>query len=74
MNAASTITRREAQPTALDRLALAIGTALVAWSLRREIRPQISHEQQYLRELNRREVEHITAARDLGANQLYRLG
>ena len=74
MNAAGTITRREAQPAAIDRLALAIGTALVAWSHRRNNRPQITHEEQYLRERHRHEMERISTSRDLGANQLLRLG
>lgn len=74
MNAAGTITRREAQAAPLDRLALAIGNALVAWGHRRNNRPQISHDEQYLLEQNRRMVEQLTINRDLGANQLLRLG
>lgn len=72
MNAASTISRRETQPAVLDRAALAIGTALVTWSRRRSNRAPIGHEEQYLNELRRRDVELITARRDLGASGLLR--
>jgi hypothetical protein len=77
MNAASTLShwesvRHDSQPGRLDRLALTVGTALVSWGERRQRRTPVSHETQQLRMQAQREVEQISARRDLGASQLLR--
>ena len=76
MNAVGTIGRSESQSSALDRAALAVGTALVAWSTRRAARAlePVDAEQLMLRRAAEREAQAVLAQRDAGANYpLYRM-
>lgn len=62
------------RPGALDGLALAIGTALVAWGERRRERRATPPDREtvMLRIAAQREVQLIEARRELGASQLLR--
>jgi len=76
MNAVGTIGRGESQSSALDRAALAIGSALVAWSERRSalaLEP-VDTEQLVVRRAAEREAEALLAQRHAGADyRLYRM-
>ena len=76
MKAVGTIGRSQSQSSALDRAALAVGTALVAWSTRRAARAlePVDTEQLMLRRAAEREAQAVLAQRDAGANYpLYRM-
>jgi hypothetical protein len=81
MNAASTLngasTRRsEPQSGALDKAALAVGSALVAWSRRRSARmvEPVNIEELMIQRAAEREAQAVLAERHAGANyQLYRM-
>jgi len=68
--------RSESQSSALDRAALAIGSALVAWSERRSTRASepLDVEQLMVQRAADREAQAVLAQRHAGANyQLYRM-
>ena len=77
MNAASTIQRREVQPTALDRVALSVGNALVTWGERKSAARVVTladRGEHALRVAAAREAEVAHTMRDAGANYpLYRI-
>jgi hypothetical protein len=68
--------RSESQAAPLDTAAMAIGSALVAWSQRRSARAAapVDIEQVMIRRAAEQEAQQIFAERHAGANyQLYRL-
>jgi hypothetical protein len=77
MNAASTIQRREVHPTALDRVALSVGNALVAWGERKSEARVVTiadREEHALRVAAAHEAQTALTLRDAGANYpLYRI-
>ena len=76
MNAVGTMGRSESQSSALDRAALVIGSALVAWSERRSARASepVDVEQLMVQRAADREAQAVLAQRHAGANyQLYRM-
>jgi hypothetical protein len=76
MNAASTLGRSESQSGALDKAALAIGSALVRWSQRRSARAiaPVNIEELMIRRAAAREAEAVLAERHAGSNyRLYRM-
>jgi len=76
MNAIGTMGRGEPRSGTLDRAALAVGSALVAWSQRRAARAvaPVNTEELMIRRAAEAEVRLVLAERHAGANhQLYRL-
>jgi hypothetical protein len=77
MNAASTIQRRDVQPTVLDRAALTVGNALIAWGERKSEARVVTiadREEHALRMAAAHEAETALSLRGAGANYpLYRL-
>ena len=80
MNAASTMGRSESQSGALDsvidRAALAVGSALVAWSQRRAARAiePVNIDELMIRRAAEAQAATVLAERHAGANyQLYRM-
>jgi hypothetical protein len=74
----STITHGRPDHGVLDRAALALGEALVAWSYRRAgnrraHRPAVDHEQLVLLRDAHREAQQIALSRDLAKAQSYGL-
>jgi len=68
--------RSESQAAPLDKAAMAIGSALVAWSQRRSARAAapVDIEQVMIRRAAEQEAQQIFAERHAGSNyQLYRL-
>lgn len=64
MNAIGTIPRSTPRHGVLDRAALALGEALVAWGSRRSLAPALDHEQAGLLIAARTEAEQIRRDRD----------
>ena len=76
MNAVGTIGRSESQAAPLEKAALAVGSALVAWSQRRSARATeaIDIEELMVRRAAERDAEAVLAQRHAGANYpLYRM-
>ena len=76
MNAVGTMGRSASRSGALDKAALAIGTALVAWSQRRSERAlaPVNIEELTIRRAAEAEARRVLAERHAGANYpLYRL-
>ena len=76
MNAIGTMGRGEPRSGTLDRAALAIGSALVAWSQRRSARAvePVDIEELMIRRAAEREARAVLAERHAGANYpLYRM-
>ena len=76
MNAVGTIGRSESQAAPLEKVALAVGSALVAWSQRRSARAvePVNIEELMVRREAEREAQAVLAQRHAGANyQLYRM-
>ena len=76
MNAASTMGRSESQSGALDKAALAVGSALVAWSQRRAARAiePVNIEELMIRRAAEAQAQAVLAERHTGSNyQLYRM-
>ena len=76
MNAVGTIGRSESQAAPLEKAALAVGSALVAWSQRRSVRAvePVNIEELMVRREAEREAQAVLAQRHAGANyQLYRM-
>ena len=81
MNAVSIIPRGEPRQGALDRAALAVGTALVDWSTRRAERRAyaheraraVDHESVALLVAARRDAQQIAVERDLAKARSYGL-
>ena len=76
MNAVGTIGRSESQAAPLEKAALAVGSALVAWSQRRSARAvePLNIEELMVRREAEREAQAVLAQRHAGANyQLYRM-
>jgi len=76
MNAVGTIGRSESQAAPLEKAALAVGSALVAWSQRRSARAvePVNIEELMVRREAEREAQAVLAQRHAGANyQLYRM-
>jgi hypothetical protein len=76
MNAVGTIGRSESQAAPLEKAALAVGSALVAWSQRRSARAvePVDIDQLMVRRAAEREAQAVLAQRHAGANyQLYRM-
>jgi len=76
MNAVGTMGRSESHSGALDKAALAVGSALVAWSQRRSARAvePVDIEELMIRRAAEREARAVLAERHAGANYpLYRM-
>ena len=76
MNAVGTIGRSESQAAPLEKAALAIGSALVAWSQRRSARAvaPVNVEELMVRREAELQAQAVLAQRHAGANyQLYRM-
>ena len=76
MNAVGTIGRSESQAAPLEKAALAVGSALVAWSQRRSARAvePVDIDELMVRRAAEREAQAVLAQRHAGANyQLYRM-
>jgi hypothetical protein len=76
MNAVGTMGRSEPRTGTLDKAALAVGTALVAWSRRRSARAlaPVNLEDLMIRRAAEAEAQRVLAERHAGANYpLYRL-
>lgn len=76
MNAVGTIGRSESQAAPLEKAALAVGSALVAWSQRRSARAiePVDIEELIVRREAERQAQAVLAQRHAGANyQLYRM-
>ena len=81
MNAVGTIRRSESQAAPLEKAAMAVGSALVAWSQRRSARAiepiniaPINTEELMIRRAAEQEAQAILAQRHAGANYpLYRM-
>ena len=76
MNAVGTMGRSESQATPLDKAALAVGSALVAWSQRRSARAAepVDFEELMIRRASEQEAQRLMAERHAGANfPLYRM-
>jgi len=76
MNAVGTMGRTESRSGVLDKAALAVGSALVAWSTRRSARTlaPVDLEQLMIRRQAQAEAQAVIAQRDAGANYpLYRM-
>jgi hypothetical protein len=76
MNAVGTIGRSESQAAPLEKAAMAVGSALVAWGQRRSARAAepVDPEELMVRRAVEREAQAVLAERHAGANyQLYRM-
>jgi hypothetical protein len=76
MNAVGTIGRSESQAAPLEKAAMAVGSALVAWGQRRSARAlePVDPEELMVRRAAEREAQAVLAERHAGANyQLYRM-